>query len=248
MNAKYFYNWLLGYDKESKRTNTSYHGYKNGYVCIHHNGDNQKWFRINKDGTVHEQSVYKTYGTFHINNMKGDDYELFSTSRIVQSDYILLGELVSESNVKNVITELHRLIKTHETVYMSDGTAITPSPRLRGNYTVPVNGIKSKFAYCSSNGIEVHIQTIRELDKENINRKHYGANIIPISTSKGIKKTNAIHITFIHNMTNESIDSVLDRTNESFLQLLAYIEKAGVDKCGTLTTYTMAHSESPIYY
>ena len=115
-----------------------------------------------------------------------------------------------------------------------------------GKYTVSDNrGIKSKFGILSPNGVELHIQTLRELDKENINRKHYGTTTIP--TSDSVKETNTLHVSLIFNITNESMSDVWDRSGETFNELLAYISKAGVDHYGIFMNYDIMNHDI-IYY
>lgn len=221
MEAKYFYNRLLGYREESTRTGKYYYGYCNNMVRIHHKNDNLSWYVVHEDGKVYHRfnkSIGRIDQLLNIDDLEGKDFELFSPVQIIKSGYIIL-DTNSEFEVKKVITDLYKYISL-----LSDNEENAPSPCGGLCFT---NGITSEFSYHSTNKIELQLQSIRELCKDNINRKYYDSSCIPFI--KTMKNKNSIHVNFIRNMGIENnYEEIYKECDKALIDLLHYMKQINI--------------------
>ena len=225
MNAQYFYKRLLGYEDERRETELYYYGYSNNAVEIHHRGDEDNWFTVYGDGQVfaYHRHIHG-HETLHVDNLDGDDFELFSTVQVYKSGYIVL-DTQSEYDVKRVITKLYYHINSFEDIY-DDNTKNIP---VLCDGSMWNNGVTDGFQYyAATSTVELKIRTIRSLCKENINRKHYGARVYPFK--KYMHNSDSCYVTFVANMENKKDKVIRKNCEDALKELLSYMEELDI-KC-----------------
>lgn len=224
MNAKYFYDRMIGYNDESRKSGMYYYGMSNGMVDIHHKGDETTYFVIYRDGTVLQENIgeYKHLLKLTIDDLKGDDFELFNVVQILKSGYLIL-DTKTELEVKKIISRLHEYIESFDDHEMFSSKKDIPV--LCGG-SIWISGVTNSFVYISPNGINLEIHTIRELCEKNVNRKYYGLRCIPFI--KKIDNKSAIHVNFVQAMYNENYEEVKKRCENSLTDLLRYMKEIDV--------------------
>lgn len=237
MDAKYFYNRLLGYENERLTSEKYFYGYENKMVDIHHKNDESTWFVIHYDGTVYRNSLIGDRKQMYIDELEGNDFELFNIVQVIKCGYLVL-ETKSKFDVKRAISSLHHYIDSF------DNTIDT----VRKNNRIPVlcggsiweNGVTEEFQYYSVNGIELDLMTIESLCQYNISRKHYDAKCFPFI--KSMKDCNSIYVSFVHNMNEEKFDEVYKKCNRAVYDLIQYMNVIDVN-----CKYVNCKMEKPIY-
>lgn len=213
MKAKYFYDRLLNYESESRKTQKYYYGFSNRMVTIHHIGDESTYYTIfdNKNVMVKKIGSYKT-ASMTLDDLSGDDYELFNIVQILKTGYIVL-DTDSELEIKKVISKLSEHIEWDDEGYRRKGDNI---PILCGE-SFWEDGVTDEFQYYATNEIEVHVQMVRNLCKSNINRKYYGLRCIPFI--KSISNSQAIHVEFIQSMNKGNYNEEYEKCEEALKEL-----------------------------
>lgn len=233
MNAIYFYNRLLGYEEESRKTGKHYYGYSNGNVTIHHKGDKRNWFVIFKDGSVLKESAENARTVeLHVQDLEGDDFELFNIVQIIKSGYLVL-DTISEREVKEVISKLYGCVESHENED-KDGPSICGA-------IMWYQGLTDRFHYFDINVIELELNTVKNLCKENVSRKYYDLHCIPFD--KNMKNESAIHVRFINNMWGSDYAETRTECEEALDHLLGYMNEIGV-RC----KWADSMLRKPVYY
>lgn len=225
MKAMYFYNRLLNYDEEVRKTNKYHYGYSNGMVTIHHKNDENNWFVIYREGLVmkHTSDSYMVE-RLNIHDLNGDDFELFSNVQILKTGYIVLATK-TEYEVKKVISKLHAIVASYDVDFFR-GSTKNNIPYLCGG-SIWENGVTDGFQYRDPNGIELELKTVRELCKENVNRKHYDAKCIPFD--KRMKNEGSIHVRCVSNMKNsDCYDDTYKKCEEALSNLFGYLNAIDV--------------------
>lgn len=195
MNAKYFYNRLLGYDEESEKTGKYYYGYCNRMVTIHHKNDETSWFVIHANGTVYRETIgsYKTE-ILKIDELDGNDFELFNIVQILKSGYLLLNT-EAKLDVKQTISDLYIHIDSFDDGGLFEKKADIP---LLCGVSLWDDGVIDNFSYYAVNGIEIEIQTIKNVCKKNVSRKYYDLGCMPFI--KSMENSCSIYVSFVHDM------------------------------------------------
>ena len=224
MKAEYFYNRLLKYDEESRTTGKDYYGYCNGAVNIHRKNDESEYFTIYKNGRVYHHYTGNYDGEWlTVANLEGDNFEIFNIVQIIRSGYLTLNT-ESELDVKKSISKLYNYIRSFDNGHPFKKTKNIPT--LCGG-SIWSNGVTDDFQYYSVNGIEVHLQTIKELCKENVNRKHY--DLRPIPFIKAMKNTNTIYVSFICIMRLDNDGNLKEKCDSALSDLLTYMDDIDVE-------------------
>ena len=223
MNAKYFYNRLLGYDEENRKTGKYYYGLCNRMVTIHHKNDETLWFVIHADGTVYRKTI-ESYETekLKIDELEGGDFELFNIVQILKSGYIVLNTK-TELEVKQIISDLYTHIASFD-----DGELFKKKkniPLLCGG-SFCVDGVTDSFSYYAVNGIEIEIQTIKNICRENVNRKHYNLACMPFI--KSMDNSSSVYVSFVHNMQKGDYEETYKKCNEALSELLSYMQEINI--------------------
>lgn len=233
MKAKYFYERMIGYKNEASNTGKFYYGYSNGMVDIHHKNNENEYFLIwgSKEVTRYykEESElsYHREQKMQLDDLKGDDFELFSVVQIIKCGYIVFENAKSENDIKKIISDTHNYIESFEEerlIYgIDDGDDKNdPVPFLVGG-SCWNNGMTDEFSFCAKNGVEIQLSTIRKLCDRNMDRKHYGARCIPFIKDK--KNTDCIYVKFIKNISGESQSNAIKTANAALNELMEYLPK-----------------------
>lgn len=224
MDAKYFYNRMLGYEEESRKTGKCYYGYCNHMVDIHHKSDETSWFTIYTSGTVRKKTIGSNKTEkLKIDDLEGDDFELFNIVQIVKSGYLVLNPK-KELEVKRIISDLWIHIKSFNDSGLFEKKENIP---LICGASFWDDGVTDSFSYYAVNGIEIEIQTIKNICKKNVNRKHYDLTCIPFI--KSMDNANSIHVSFIYNMKKGDYEETYRKCNEALSELLFYIQEINVE-------------------
>lgn len=220
MKAAYFYEKLL--ERKNNHDSIHYDAYSNGIVIIHHKDIDDKFYTIFDDGTVHENVSYGIFSRkLTIDDLDGDDFELYNTSQIMKTGYIIIKN--NEIKLHDAISNLHNYIKSFG--YNSENKNI---PLLSGAYAIR-NGKTKRFSYdaAGNSDCEVTIHTVKDLCIENINRKKQDKICIPFI--KSINDEKAIHVYFVYNMDGEDKEKILSKCNECLNDLLFYMKNLNID-------------------
>lgn len=232
MEARYFYERLIKYPEESQKTGKYYYGYSNRNVEIHHKNNKSEWYTIHEDGSVAKKNIDGSYerNFCNIDDLMGDDFELFNSVQIVQSGYLILGQIVdgiSMTDMRRVVSKLHDYIDSLDDSYSLVSDNRTDIPRLCGG-SCWSNGVTDYITYYDVNGIELHVRTIKNLCRENVERKYYDARPIPFI--KSMDNTTSIHVSFVHFMCRNDYKETREKCNEAIKNLLTYMGTIGI-KC-----------------
>ena len=223
MEAKYFYNRLLKYEKDSKESGKYCYDYSNGIIRIHRRKDRDtKYFTIYKDGTVYVRDENMSFGDkIRIEDLKGSDYELYNPIQIFKCGYVFFPNSESSFDIKKYIRDLFNKIGCIEDDNLesieNDKDLNKKQPMLIGS-SIWLHGYTTDFSYNSTSDIELTIRTIGELYKENINRKYYDKKCIPFI--KDIHKNKAFHVTFKEYHNRENIQERCESALEELLSLI----------------------------
>ena len=219
MNAMYFYNKLLKYREESKRTGRYCSPYDFQNVSIHKIGDEKNWFLLYEDGTVLKYEGYvHEEEKLTIQDLQGDDFELFNFTQIFKSGYLVL-DTKSEYEVKKIITKLYYYIDSLES---KDGQL----PHICGGVSF-YNKVTDYFQYHDIDGMYLEFTTVRNLCKENVIRKYYGLCCIPFD--KNIENKYAIHVRFVNCMDIFCLRERRDICDKALARLFEYMNVIGVE-------------------
>lgn len=228
MTAKYFYERLIKYPEESYESGKYYYGYSNHSVEIHRKNNNCEYFIIRENGSVTKASISHFYERDfgNIDDLTGDDFELFSCVQIIKSGYLVLEKATDNpiTDMRIIISRLHNYIDSLDNDFIH---ARTDVPHLCGG-SCWSNGLTDYFTYHAVNGIELHIGTIKNLCEKNIERKYYDARCIPFI--KSMDNNVSIHISFVHYMHENNYEEIRKKCNKSLNDLLKYMDTIGI-KC-----------------
>ncbi len=221
MIAKYFYDRLVGYDKEAMETGKFYYGYSNGMVDVHHKNNDDEYFIIWGSKGVTKYCRDKSTLSYNIvdknlilEDLEGDDFELFSLVQVVKCGYMVFENTKSETDIKKIISYMHDYIDSFGN---SEDEKI---PFLVGGSGWE-NGMTDSFSFCSKSGIEIHLKTVKRLCNENMDRKYYGAKCFPFIKDK--KNTECIYVKFITNIERETTKNIIKRSNQALKELMDYL-------------------------
>lgn len=239
MDALYFYNRMMNYDKESRETGKYCYNFDNGIVNIHHIGEEDIWYTIYRDRTVHKHCFNRTFHgvKLTIDDLLGDDFEIFNDIRVFKSGYLLIKPSESNNDIMETITSLFNHIESIE-CDCDDIPEDKKVPYLVGCISF-YRGLTDNFTFHTSNHIEVEIRTIQNFSRENVERKYYGMKAIPFI--KDIKSDQAIHVDF-STFANEDTNSIRFECDKSLEELLKYMNDIGV-KC----TWKECKLNKPVY-
>lgn len=236
-DAKYFFDLLckVYYNLHDGYFQSKKHYYRsdcaNGYITVHHaeereNEEPGTYYHIQRDGTVLvENSYHYKSKVISLDDLDGDDFELFSRINIYKSGYVVLNPAEDKDNrkyAKRVISSLHGYIASLEPDYWKRYSEEERTyPVLCGGSSWS-NGLTEEFSYYAVNGLEVHIQTIPVFCRENDNRKYFG--LIPIPFIKNLNNDIAFHVTFV-DFDRQEVDkaSRLKQCNDAVKELMGYI-------------------------
>ena len=232
MEARYFYERLIKYHEETWKTAKYYYGYSNRKVEIHHKNNKSEWYMIHEDGSVTKENIDGSYESNFctINDLIGDDFELFNIVQIVKSGYLVLQENNTGTyitDMRRVVSKLHDYIDSLDDSYSLVSDKRTDIPRLCGG-SCWSNGVTDYITYHAVNGIELHVRTIKTLCRENAERKYYDARPIPFI--KSIDSEISIHVSFVHYMYRNDYKETREKCNEALKDLITYIDTIGI-KC-----------------
>ena len=222
MVAKYFYNKLLNYDEENEKTRKRDSMYRGGMINIHHKNDETTWFTILKNGNVWQQTVgtYET-NSLYIDDLEGDDFELFNIVQVVKSGYLVLNAK-TESDINEIIYKLYCHIDLFDTSEPYSSTKDIPLI-CYGFFS----SVSSSFSYRAINDMELHIKPVKELCKENINRKYYGLHCFPFI--RQMSNESSIYVSFVQDMQQGDYKETYNKCNEALSDLLSYMKEINVD-------------------
>lgn len=236
MLCEVYYNW----HSDWTRCDTRYWRSDccNGYVTVHHatqRADEEigTYYQIDRDGTVRKNNLFHFEDTkMRLEDLDGDDFELFSSIQTYKAGYVVLEpptETDKPGYAKKVLSNLHNYIADLEPDYWhrnGDDYKKNPYPVLVGGSSWEY-GLTEEFSYCSTNGMEIHIQTIHKFCKENETRKHYGCRPIPFR--KNMDSNVAFHVTmvdFTRDQTSE--EQRIKQCNAAIKELMGYIAKTSL--------------------
>ena len=232
MEARYFYERLIKYPEESWKTRKYYYGYSNRKVEIHHKNNDSEWYTIHSDGLVTKNTIDGNYERdfCSIDDLVGDDFELFSIVQIIKSGYLVLQENNTGTYINDMrvlVSRLHSYIDSLDDNYSLFSDGHTDIPRLCGG-SAWTNGLTDYITYHSVNDIELHVRTIKNLCRENVERKYYDARPIPFI--KSIDSEISIHVSFVHNMNKNDYEETRKKCNEVLKDLFRYMDIINI-KC-----------------
>lgn len=211
MDARYFYDMMMEYTFNNDKKHC-YYGLCNRTVYIHHKGDESTYYVIFDSKEVMKHVNDKYDSKLMLSDLTGDDYELYNPVQIYKAGYIIITESCNTNDIKRVISELYDKVEETEGVTLCGGSFWD-------------EGLTDSFSYYSSNGTELEIGMIKDLTKENVDRKYYGLRAIPFN--KEIKNDDAFHVKFIHSTTEHGVDKykkLADVALEELRQFLIDLE------------------------
>ena len=222
MNAQYFYKRLCGYPAESFVSGKYHDAYSYSNIQIHRKNNNSEWYSVFADGSV---TKYNIYGTMirglNINDLLGDDFELFNIVQIVKSGYLVIEKDNTHiTNMKVIISKLYRYIQSFDPPLWNCEIEHY-IPHICGG-SIWVNGLTDYFMYSGVNGIVVHVETIEHLCNENMQRKYY--DMRPVPFIKSIDSSSAIHICFIQCMYKPNCTGIQKRCKDALQELIGYMD------------------------
>lgn len=203
--ARDFYNLLLNYQSEKEKSGYEYYGLEGGICTIHKIFNKNFWYNIYKDGTV-IQEFKNTDRTvkMSINDLTGDNYELYSPFQVVRCGYIELNIDTSKHDIQNIM-------------YRIFNEKITEDRRL--DWSVHRNYFRygsKKSAY-----ITMELSTIRKVVGDNINRRYYGLSCFPFNKCQD--RTKSIYVKFIVDTTEvRTKDEQMLECDKALSELLSY--------------------------
>lgn len=232
MEARYFYERLIMYPEESHKSGKYYYGYNNQNVEIHHKGNETEWYTVHSDSLVSKETIDGSYerDICCIDDLTGDDFELFNIIQIIKSGYLVLQENNTGAYINDVrilVSRLHSYINSLDDCCSLFSDRRTDIPRLCGG-SCWTNGLTDYITYNAVNGIELHVRTIRSLCRENVERKYYDARPIPFI--KSIDSEISVHVSFVHSMNKNDYEETRKKCNEALKDLLTYMDTIGF-KC-----------------
>ena len=238
-NANYYFELLkkVHYNLHDGYFQTDDHHWRgdcaNRYITIHHSEKvvgkpEGTYYHINMDGSVTQKNVYDYHDvTMTLDDLTGDDFELFSTIQIYKSGYVVLEAPENESDVKGYAKKVLSNLAYHIESLAPDWWQRHSENQVR-DYPLMVggsywdNGLTEEFQYCSLNGMEIHIQTIHEFCKENENRKYFGC--LPIPFRKDMDSNLAFHVTLVDFMRKDvSEEQRMKQCNDAVREMMGYI-------------------------
>lgn len=224
MNAKYYYDMMMNYKQESTEKGLHWFGLANGSVQIHHKYDDDNWYTLFKDGNVILNNRHKlTLDTFGIDDLAGDDFELFFAVQIFKSGYFKLKDTSSVYDVRIELTRLYNYISELEDDHDLDKNS---KPGMCGSAMWIRGLLDSGFSFYATNKVEVQINTIHEMIEGNKGRKHYGLRCVPFD--KSMKRNNAFHISFVKSICGKENKEIYDDCEKALSDLLLYISRARI--------------------
>ncbi len=231
MKARYFYERLLKYPKKSSNSNKYYYRYSNQNIMIHHKRNETEWYVVWADGSVTKQNSDGSIRDFcKVDDLIGDDFEIFNIVQIIKSGYLVLDENNNDNpitDMRKVVSRLHNYIDSLDVPYHLFNDRRTDIPHLCGG-SCWSNGLTDEFQYHAVNSIELHVRTIRILCRENMERKYYDVKPIPFIESMG--SNTSVHVSFVHNMGMNDYKETRKKCNEALKDLLTYMDIIGI-KC-----------------
>lgn len=238
MEAKYFYERMLGYEKECFTSRKYCYNYENASITIHHKNDESIWFIIRSNGEVERAVMGQGYSEekLNINDLKGDDFEIFNIVQIIKSGYLVLNT-ETEYQVKKTITKLHDFIDSLRGDYLHPKKDV---PHICGG-SCWRDGVTSEFEYLAVNGMELHLRSVKKLCKDNVSRKYYDLHCIPFI--KSIDCGKAIHVCFEDIMWGGDFDEAYKKCDKALADLLHYMKEIGID-----CKWVECKMKKPVYY
>lgn len=214
--------------KNQHKKNKYYYEYSNRIVRIHHKNNNDEWYVIDENGSVAKDNLNGDYkmNFCHINNLTGDDFELFNIVQVIKAGYLVF-ELIVYDNAVNDIRMRKIVSQLHHYIDALDDSKHTAIPYLCGG-SCWTNGVTDYITYYAVNGIEVHVRTIKNLCQENVECNYYDAKSIPFI--KSMDNNTTIHVSFVHMMYKNKYEEINARCNEALEDLLTYMNTIGI-KC-----------------
>lgn len=221
--AKYFYDRLMGYDKESIKSGKYYYGYVNDCIDIHKKGIEDEYYTIIKNGHVVKCNFEKRKREdMKISDLTGDDFEIFNCVQIFKCGYLKLENSNSARDIQEAITNFHNYIASLEDPLNSEKNV----PILCGGCCF-YKGVTNKFHYYDTAGIQVDVSTISELCKENVNRKYYDLHCIPFI--KSMENEKCIRIDFINCIYDlDQREDHIKMSKEALKHLLEMMDTIGI--------------------
>lgn len=221
MNAKYYYDLLLRYQKEQGKT-MPYMNHSFDHIFIHHKNIEERWFNIFDDGTVTFDSRYdNSYDRQRINieYLPGDDYELFNYDQIFKVGYIKFKGKCSKEDMLITLDKLY----AHVALLMFEKSTKTldSSPSVSAIYDDDCK-LSNGFLLTTTGGVHMEILPKNAIKKINKNRKFY--DLTPIPIDKDVKASNCIYVYFIEDFTCGSNDYIYEMCNVGLEEMLGYMK------------------------
>jgi hypothetical protein len=226
MEAKYFLERLINYDHEVATVYNHkhyYYGYDNGTVTIHNVGRDSVHYILWRDGTVQVRNNhdYAVKGKCKIEDLAGN-FELYSNVQYFKCGYLIFKD-TTFNDIKLIISNTSNYIETLEYEAQND-----PG---KGSNTVPLlcgssywnNGLTEHFTFLSCNKVEITLNTIPYICRDNYNRRLFDAKCLPFQ--KEISKDNGIYVTFTHFISSGTREEILEKCNYALKELQSYITK-----------------------
>lgn len=237
MTADYFYKKLLWYKDEVVKTSKECSNYRSGMVTIHKIGDlDITCYTINYLGAVLCEDIKSGRKILmKLSDLTGNDFELYSTVQVFKCGYIILKDTKNIQTVKRHLTDLYNRIENMDSTNYNGDISLKPLMYNKG--AADILGMLFCLKYQDTNGIEVNIFTLDELQRLNDARKYYGAKKFP--TSNKIKPECALYITFTDNVTSKYTAM---RYQEAVTKLLYLFNDTELVK-----KYLVVDMNSPVY-
>lgn len=219
MKAIDFYNRLLNYDNESKKTGKYYYGYSNGMVTIHRIGDNTEYVLYKNGNYIAIRPDLSTRYDGVINELKGDNFELYSKIQYFKCGYLKYDDTF---NINDISTKMKLIFNNIE---FFDEEENENNPILYD--AMFIDRYSDGFSYSpnSKSPISIELCTIPYIWKENVNRIHYGAKCFPFI--KKIRNHEAIYVKISSTARSGYIPSnVQEECNIALKELISYAEGA----------------------
>lgn len=232
MTVMQIYERLLGYSEEERKTDKWYYGLCNGMATVHRIGSNDTYYYvIHENGNV---TVYNKYDPYYNERItiadlpNTNDFEFYSSVQTLKSGYLKFNSNNGNNSILNAKVPLTHILNKIESFDTREDICDKISdnvPRCCGSYGLD-NGLTDGFQYTDINGIEVHLNILPRLCRENSNRTYYGAKVYPFNPN--IKSHEAVYIYFVAVVSSKDTKELKCKCNESLKRLIEYCKEVGV--------------------
>lgn len=233
MKARYFYETLVNHRKQIDDPNPircTHYDY--GNTEIHHKGEYMRWYFISINGEVSEQNLFGCANDdLTIDDLEGDDFELFSSEPIYKAGYIKFEDTVTIRDVQERITELY-----YQVEYPDLDWGVNVKDSVKSTKYLTESGFEYEFSE-----LRIELELIKDFVADNRGRKHYGLKYIPFDPN--MTSTNSVHVLLREDICNaRSNREIYNSCNKA----IAYLEKQ-MKLADVQGTWVETYFRKPIY-